>query len=67
MMHFSFNLLRIKALYLFRILLAHPQEALHKGHLVSQPTDIIRTQYTKGRCAAPPEDEQGMLETCVGP
>jgi hypothetical protein len=34
MMHFSFNLLRIKGLYMFRALLAHPQEALHKRHLV---------------------------------
>jgi hypothetical protein len=33
-MHFSFNLLRIKGLYMFRALLAHPQEALHKWHLV---------------------------------
>jgi hypothetical protein len=28
-MHFLFNLLRIKGLYMFRALLAHPQEALH--------------------------------------
>jgi hypothetical protein len=27
-MHFPFNLLRIKGLYMFRALLAHPQEAL---------------------------------------
>jgi hypothetical protein len=33
-MHFPFNLLRIKGLYLFRVLLAHPQEGLHKRHLV---------------------------------
>jgi hypothetical protein len=33
-MHFLFNLLRIKGLYMFRALLAHPQEALHKRHLV---------------------------------
>jgi hypothetical protein len=33
-MHFSFNLLRIKDLYMFRPLLAHPQEALYKRHLV---------------------------------
>jgi hypothetical protein len=57
---------------MFRALLAHPQEALQKWHLVycsetatvPQPTDIIRTQYTKCLCAAPPEDEQVMLETC---
>jgi hypothetical protein len=63
-MHFLFNLLRIKGLYMFRALLAHPQEALHKRHLVycvrvsetaivAQPTDITRTQYTKCRlCSA---------------
>jgi hypothetical protein len=33
-MHFSFNLLRIKGLYMFRALLAHPQGTLHKRHLV---------------------------------
>jgi hypothetical protein len=32
--HFLFSLLRIKGLYMFRALLAHPQEALHKRHLV---------------------------------
>jgi hypothetical protein len=30
-MHFLFNLVRIKDLYMFRELLAHPQEALHNG------------------------------------
>jgi hypothetical protein len=33
-MHFSFSLLRIKGLYMFRALLVHPQEAPHKRHLV---------------------------------
>jgi hypothetical protein len=35
-MHFSFNLLRMKdsTTYIFRALLAHPQEALNKRHLV---------------------------------
>jgi hypothetical protein len=33
-MHFLSSLLRIKGLYMFRALLAHPQEALHKRHLV---------------------------------
>jgi hypothetical protein len=70
--HFSFNLVRIKGLYTFRALFAHPQVALHKRHLVycvrmPQPTDIIRTQYTKAVCAGPPEDKQVMLETCRGP
>jgi hypothetical protein len=32
-MHFSFSLLRIKDLYMFRALFAHPQEA-HKRRLV---------------------------------
>jgi hypothetical protein len=34
MMHFLFSLLRIKGNYMFRVLLVHPQEALHKLHLV---------------------------------
>jgi hypothetical protein len=33
-MHFVFSLLRIKDLYMFRALLAHPEEALHERHLV---------------------------------
>jgi hypothetical protein len=33
-MHFLFSLLRINDLYMFRALLAHPQEVLHKRHLV---------------------------------
>jgi hypothetical protein len=31
---FLFSLLRIKGLYMFRALLAHPQEALHKCHFI---------------------------------
>jgi hypothetical protein len=34
MMHFIFSLLRIKGLHMFQTLLAHPQELLHKWHLV---------------------------------
>jgi hypothetical protein len=34
LMRFLFSLLRIKGLYVFRTLLAHPKEALHKRHLV---------------------------------
>jgi hypothetical protein len=34
MRHFLFSLLRIMGLYMFWALLAHPQEALHKRHLV---------------------------------
>jgi hypothetical protein len=33
-MHFLFILLRIKDLYMFRALLSHLQEVLHKRHLV---------------------------------
>jgi hypothetical protein len=33
-MHLPFNLLRTKGIYMFRALVAHPQEALHKRHLV---------------------------------
>jgi hypothetical protein len=33
-MHFLFSLLRINGLYMFRALLAHPQEAIHKRYLV---------------------------------
>jgi hypothetical protein len=32
--HFLLNLLRMKGLYMFRALLAHPQEAIQKRHLV---------------------------------
>jgi hypothetical protein len=39
-MHFSFSLLRINGLHMFRALLAH-------SATVPQPTDIIRIQYTK--------------------
>jgi hypothetical protein len=34
LMSFFFNLLRIKGLYMFRALLAHLQEALHKRRLI---------------------------------
>jgi hypothetical protein len=33
-MHFSFNLLKVKSLYMFRAFLGHLQEALQKRHLV---------------------------------
>jgi hypothetical protein len=33
-MHFLFSLLRIKGVYMFRVMLAHRQEALHKRNLV---------------------------------
>jgi hypothetical protein len=63
MTHFLFNLLRIKCLYMFRALRAHPHEVLHKQRLVYcvcvmsvgctrtsilvQLTEITRKQYTK--------------------
>jgi hypothetical protein len=43
-MHFLFSLLKMKSLYMFRALLAHPQEALHKRHLVycvCSETDVM--------------------------
>jgi hypothetical protein len=59
-MKFAFSLLRIKDLYMFRALLAHPQEVLHKQHfvycrrimsvgcaIVPQSTESVCTQYTK--------------------
>jgi hypothetical protein len=48
-MHFLFNLLRIKGLYMFRALLAHPQKALNKRHLVycvRVPLQSWCNQYT---------------------
>jgi hypothetical protein len=33
-MHFLFSLLKIKGLYMFHALLAHPPKVLHKQHLV---------------------------------
>jgi hypothetical protein len=41
LMHFLFNLLRTKGLYMFRALLAHPQEVLYIRHLVY----CVRTCY----------------------
>jgi hypothetical protein len=35
MIHFLFSLIRIKGLDMFRALLAHPQQALQKRHLVN--------------------------------
>jgi hypothetical protein len=77
-MHFSFNLLRIKSLYMFRALLAHPQEPLHKRHLVycvhmsAGCAGLVAVKLTYARnipnafCVTPPEDEQVMLEICRG-
>jgi hypothetical protein len=46
---------------MFRALLAHPQEARHKRHLVY----CVRIMSV-GCGTAPPEDEQVMLETYRG-
>jgi hypothetical protein len=60
-MYFLFNLLRINGLYMFRVLLAHSQEALNRRHLVYcvrimsvgctrigvELVSETRTQYTK--------------------
>jgi hypothetical protein len=55
-MHFSFSLLRIKGLYMFRALLAHPQEFPHKRHLVYCVRDM---SVGCTRIEVP-------LETCTG-
>jgi hypothetical protein len=49
-MHFLFNLLRIKGLYMFRALLAHPQEANHKRQLV-HCVCVMSVGCTKDRCS----------------
>jgi hypothetical protein len=66
-MSFSFSLLRIKSLYMFRALLAHAQEALHKRHLVYCVRIMsVGCGTVAANCTSPPEDEQVMLETCRG-
>jgi hypothetical protein len=54
---------------MFRTLLPHPQEKLHKRHLVYQ--EVLQKQHLvyilSAVCVAPPEDEQVILETCRGP
>jgi hypothetical protein len=59
MMHFLFSLLRIKGLYMFRALLAHLQEALHKRHLV-YCMRVMSVGCTRIGVKV-------MLETCTGP
>jgi hypothetical protein len=57
---------------MFRALLVHPQEVLHKRHLV-YCVRVMSVGCTRvgvklrSVCEAPPEDEQVMLETCRGP
>jgi hypothetical protein len=63
-MYFLFNLLRIKGLYMFRALLAQPQEALHKRHWIY----CVRVKSVScTRFGVRPEEAQVMLETCRGP
>jgi hypothetical protein len=71
-MHFLFSSLRIKGLYMFWALIVHPQEALHKQHLVycirvmSVGCTRIEVEF-QCHLWRPLEDEQVMLETCRGP
>jgi hypothetical protein len=74
-MHFLFNLLRIKDLYVLRSLLAHPQEKPHERHLVycvrvmsaAPRLEFHARNISSAVCVALPEDDQVMLETCRGP
>jgi hypothetical protein len=61
-MHILFSLLRIKGLYMFRALLAHPQ-GWSRMEFHSNPGSNIPSDAG----LAPPEDENVMLETCRGP
>jgi hypothetical protein len=52
---------------MFRALLSHPQEALHKRHLVYCNPGTLYARYIPiAVWAGPPEDEQVMLEPCTG-
>jgi hypothetical protein len=51
---------------MFRALLAHPQEALNKRHLV-YCVRVMSVGCTGFGVHSKPEDEQVMLETCKGP
>jgi hypothetical protein len=63
MMHFMFSLLRINGRYMFRALFAHPQEALHKRHLI-YCVCVLSVGCTRVQSVATPLDEQVLLETC---
>jgi hypothetical protein len=76
---FLLNLLRINGLYMFRALLAHPQEVPHKRRLVDyvclMPVGCTRigvklqfwgSNIPSAICGASPEDEQVMLKTFRG-
>jgi hypothetical protein len=68
---FLISLLRIKCLYMFQALLAHPWEVLHKRDLVYCVRVLSVGCYQVWSfitvCVAPPEDEQVMFETCRRP
>jgi hypothetical protein len=51
---------------MFRALLAHPQEVLHKQHLV-YCVRVMSVGCTRIEAEAPPEEEHVRLETCRGP
>jgi hypothetical protein len=53
---------------MFQALLAHPQEALHKRHLAYcvRVMSVGCTLVPSAACVVLPEDEQVMLDTCIG-
>jgi hypothetical protein len=63
-MHFLFSLLRINGLYMFRALLAHPQE-VHTSwtwYITCVLYQLAAPDIPSAACVALPEDEQVMLE-----
>jgi hypothetical protein len=58
-MHFLFSLLRIKGLYMFWALLAHPRQVMHKQQLVYgvRVMSVGCTNIASAICVVPPEDE----------
>jgi hypothetical protein len=61
---------------MFRALLAHPQEALHKRFLIycvhimsigSGQLTLYARNIPNSVCSAPPKDKQVILETRRGP
>jgi hypothetical protein len=54
---------------MFRALLAHSQQALHNRHLVYCVRVMLvgcTLVHLRAACAANPEDEKVMVETCRG-
>jgi hypothetical protein len=64
--NFLFNLLRIKGLYMFRAILAHPQKALHKRHLVYcvRVTSVSAVPQPLRHCEPPPVLLYILLSYC---